>query len=101
MTAAAIEVLRGNDLGGWTRAAPRLYPHQWSWDSAFIAIGLAQVDPGPGRAGAAELFAAQWATGQCRTSSSIPDVPPESYYPGAECWTWPAVSRCPGRPPAG
>ena len=23
----------------------RLYPHQWSWDSAFIAIGLAQRPP--------------------------------------------------------
>ena len=33
-----------NDMGDWTRAAPDLYPHQWSWDSAFIAIGLAHLD---------------------------------------------------------
>src|SRR5215208_7946684 len=30
--------------GGWTRAASDLYPHQWSWDSGFIAIGLAHLD---------------------------------------------------------
>ncbi|MDQ3317783.1 MAG: hypothetical protein M3522_10690 [Actinomycetota bacterium] len=40
----AEKVLRRNDMGGWTKAAPNLYPHQWSWDSAFIAIGLAHLD---------------------------------------------------------
>ncbi len=35
----ATEVLRENDLGGWTKAAPQLYPHQWSWDSAFGSGG--------------------------------------------------------------
>jgi hypothetical protein len=35
----AAAVLHLNDAGSWTRAAPALYPHQWSWDSAFIAIG--------------------------------------------------------------
>jgi hypothetical protein len=38
LAARAEEVLRKNDMGGGTRAAPELYPHQWSWDSAFIAI---------------------------------------------------------------
>jgi glucosylglycerate hydrolase len=38
-------VLRRNDMGGWWRAAPELYPHQRSWDSALIAIGLARLDP--------------------------------------------------------
>ena len=40
----AEEVLRQNDMGEWTKAGPDLYPHQWSWDSAFIAIGLAHLD---------------------------------------------------------
>ena len=40
LVARARQVLRQNDMGDWTRAAPNLYPHQWSWDSAFIAIGL-------------------------------------------------------------
>ena len=42
----AAAVLHDNDAGSWTKAAPRLYPHQWSWDSAFIAIGWAHLDVG-------------------------------------------------------
>ena len=38
-----VAVLHANDLGVWTKAALALYPHQWSWDSAFIAIGLAHI----------------------------------------------------------
>ena len=45
---AAVAVLRLNDVGGWTKPAPSLYPHQWSWDSAFVALGLAHVDPDRG-----------------------------------------------------
>ncbi len=40
----AEKILRQNDAGGWTKPAPNLYPHQWSWDSAFIVIGLAHLD---------------------------------------------------------
>ncbi|MBD0358722.1 MAG: glycoside hydrolase, partial [Rubrobacter sp.] len=40
----AAGVLRRNSLESWTRPAPALYPHQWSWDSAFIALGLAHLD---------------------------------------------------------
>src|SRR5215207_7399519 len=29
LAAQAAEVLRRNDMGGWTRAAPNLYTHQW------------------------------------------------------------------------
>src|SRR5829696_5294063 len=56
LVARAQKVLHRNDMGGWTRAAPELYPHQWSWDSAFIAIGLAHLDTR--RAGARESFRA-------------------------------------------
>jgi hypothetical protein len=52
LAARVQEVLRQNDMGGWTRMASELYPHQWSWDSGFIAIGLAHLDT-PCRAGAA------------------------------------------------
>jgi hypothetical protein len=41
----AIRVLRTNDRGTWTRPSPRLYPHQWSWDAAFVAIGWAHLVP--------------------------------------------------------
>jgi glucosylglycerate hydrolase len=33
----AAAVLHDDDAGTWTKASPHLYPHQWSWDSAFIA----------------------------------------------------------------
>jgi hypothetical protein len=32
-------ILEFNWAGGYTRPGPRLYPHQYSWDSALIAIG--------------------------------------------------------------
>src|SRR3712207_6135693 len=32
-------VLDFNWTGEYTMPGPRLYPHQWSWDSALIAIG--------------------------------------------------------------
>ncbi len=54
LAARARHVLRQNDLGDWTRADPNLYPHHWSWDSAFIAIGLAHLS---GRRAAKELLA--------------------------------------------
>ena len=37
-------VLDFNWTGEYTMPGPRLYPHQWSWDSAFIAIGYSHYD---------------------------------------------------------
>ena len=88
----AAEVLRRNDLGIWTKPAPHLYPHQWSWDSAFIAIGLAHLD---GRRAARELqtlFDAQWATGKVPHIVFNPDAPPLGYFPGAERWNCNAIT---------
>ncbi len=72
----AAAVLRGNDLGGWTKAAPRLYPHQWSWDSAFIAIGWAHLDVHRAAEELRTLFEAQWATGMVPHIVFNPAVPP-------------------------
>ena len=44
LATAARDVLAANWRGRHTVPSARLYPHQWSWDSAFIAIGLARVD---------------------------------------------------------
>jgi glucosylglycerate hydrolase len=86
MAVAAADVLRRNDLGGWTKAAPRLYPHQWSWDSAFISIGLAHVDTERAARELLSLFGAQWATGLVPHIVFNPDVAPGSYFPDAERW---------------
>ena len=59
----AIEVLRANARGTWTRPSPRLYPHQWSWDAGFVAMGWAQLDPVRAITELWSLLRGQWATG--------------------------------------
>jgi glucosylglycerate hydrolase len=87
----AAAVLHGNDEGTWTKASPRLYPHQWSWDSAFIAIGWAHLDVGRAMTELEQLFAAQWATGM------VPHIvfraaPGQPYFPGPEWWDCASVA---------
>jgi hypothetical protein len=82
--AAARAVLQLNDLGDWTRPAPRLYPHQWSWDSAFIAIGLATFDPRRAVRELETLFAAQWADG--RVPHIVFNPAAADYFPGPDLW---------------
>ena len=84
LQAAAAAVLRANDVGGWTRPAPRLYPHQWSWDSAFIAIGLAHADPDRALTEMEHLFGAQWLDG--RVPHMVFDPKVEDYLPGPGLW---------------
>lgn len=93
----AAAVLRGNDEGGWTKAAPRLYPHQWSWDSAFIAIGWAHLDPGRAIAELEQLFAAQWPSGLVPhiVFRAPPGVP---YFPGPEWWDCTVPQAAPAPP---
>src|SRR5919107_3840547 len=94
----AKQVLRQNDMGDWTRAAPDLYPHQWSWDSAFIAIGLAHFDTRRAARELLALFEHQWRTGKVPHIVFNPEAPPESYFPGPEHWACAAAS--PDAPPA-
>ncbi len=98
LVARAAEVLRRNDMGGWTKAAPDLYPHQWSWDSAFIAIGLAQLDTGRAARELTTLFEHQWATGKVPHIVFNQKAPPESYFPGPEHWAA-AAPESPDAPP--
>ena len=86
----AAAVLRRNDMGGWTRAAPDLYPHQWSWDSAFIAIGLARLDVKRAAQELSTLFDNQWANGKVPHIVFNKDAPQGSYLLGPEHWA-PAV----------
>jgi hypothetical protein len=81
---AAIDVLRRNDLGGWTKPAPRLYPHQWSWDSAFIALGLAHHDLDRALRELESLFEAQWTDGRVPHIVFNPNA--HDYFPGPEWW---------------
>lgn len=56
-------VLAQNDLGGWTRPAAHLYPHQWLWDSCFTAIGVRHYDVKRAQKEINNLFRGQWKNG--------------------------------------
>jgi glucosylglycerate hydrolase len=84
LAAKAAYVLRGNDLGTMTTAAPRLYPHMWSWDAAFVAIGLAAVSLERAVLELDTLLAAQWSTGMLPHIVFADD--PVDYFPGPDRW---------------
>lgn len=83
LAARAAYILRDNDLGELTTAAPRLYPHLWSWDAAFIAIGLATVSVPRAIVELRTLLRAQWRTGMLPHIVFGPDA---GYFPGPEVW---------------
>jgi len=89
----AADVLRRNGLKSWTKPAPSLYPHQWSWDSAFIALGLAHVDNRRATDELETLFTGQWSTGKVPHIVFNPEAPPKSYFPDAERWNSSALSE--------
>ena len=90
---SAIRVLRLNDVGGWTRPAPRLYPHIWSWDSGLIAAGLAHLDVARALLELESLFGAQWADGRVPHIVYDPSTPPEAYFPGPDRWACAEVTE--------
>jgi neutral trehalase len=59
----AAEVLKSNDRGGWTVPAGDLYPHQWLWDSCFIAIGLRHLNSERAKDEIRSLLRGQWDNG--------------------------------------
>jgi len=90
-------LLRRNDTGSWTVAAPDLYPHQWSWDAGFIAIGWAHIDLERAVTESRSLFAAQWSNGKIPHIVFNPDAPPGSYWPGPQHW----ACKVPDHAPSG
>jgi hypothetical protein len=88
----AINVLRANDFGTMTAAAPTLYPHMWSWDAAIIAIGLSHISVPRAVTELQSLLRAQWSTGM------IPHVVfsgADGYFPGPDRWRTDLVAAAP------
>jgi len=56
-------VLDDNDHGHYTIPAHGLYPHQWLWDSCFIAIGLRHLDVERAKIEILSLLRGQWTNG--------------------------------------
>jgi hypothetical protein len=59
----AQEVLERNRRGDWTCPAGGIYPHQWLWDSCFVAIGMARCNPPRAADELRALFRGQWTNG--------------------------------------
>ncbi|WP_406044255.1 hypothetical protein OG799_07075 [Micromonospora sp. NBC_00898] len=93
----AVATLDGNWEHDHTVPSRTLYPHQWSWDSAFIAVGLAHVRPDRAWRELRTLFAAQWADGRVPHIVFNPALRVGSYFPGPEFWD---SARADGAPTA-
>lgn len=77
-------VLRLNDTGEFTKPSPRQYPHQWNWDSAFIALGLAHFDLPRALTEVRALLRAQWCDGM--VPHIIYPTGASDYFPPPEFW---------------
>jgi hypothetical protein len=59
----AKSILNNNWNGSYTIPSSSLYPHQWNWDSGFIAIGYSHYDTDRAIKELQNLFSAQWKNG--------------------------------------
>ena len=84
MNERAVRILRGNDKGGYTVPTEGMYPHQWNWDSAFVALGFATFDMDRAIRELETLFEAQWETGMVPQIAFRDDDP--RYFPGPSVW---------------
>lgn len=92
----AVRVLIRNWHGHATVPSRSLYPHQWSWDSAFIALGLQHWAPRRAALELISLFGAQWRDGRIPHIAFNPAVADDAYFPGPSFWRSAAQ---PGHPP--
>ncbi|MFF2845885.1 hypothetical protein ACFVT5_06090 [Streptomyces sp. NPDC058001] len=94
----AARVLHRNWTGTSTVPSRGLYPHQWSWDSAFIAIGLRHVSPLRAQLELETLLRAQWADGRVPHIVFNPSVPLDAYFPSPDFWRSATAGRAAGAP---
>ncbi|WP_406514716.1 MGH1-like glycoside hydrolase domain-containing protein [Streptomyces sp. NBC_00499] len=96
----AARVLDANWTGTSTVPSRTLYPHQWSWDSAFIAIGLRHVSPLRAQGELETLLAAQWGDGRIPHIVFNPAVALDAYFPSPDFWRSSTAGRAAGAPVA-
>lgn len=96
----AVRALEANWTGTSTVPSRALYPHQWSWDSAFIAIGLRHVSPLRAQSELETLLAAQWRDGRIPHIVFNPAVPQDAYFPSPDFWRSSTAGRPAGAPPS-
>ncbi|MEQ9344873.1 MAG: trehalase family glycosidase [Thalassospira sp.] len=80
----AADILIANDRGGYTVPSAKLYPFQWNWDSALVALGFSIFDPDRAWQEVESLLSAQWDNGM------VPHIifwkVEKSYFPGPDQW---------------
>ncbi|MGY0023890.1 MGH1-like glycoside hydrolase domain-containing protein [Streptomyces sp. YJ-C3] len=96
----AVRVLDANWTGASTVPSRTLYPHQWSWDSAFIAIGLRHVSPLRAQSELETLLSAQWGDGRIPHIVFNPAIPLDAYFPSPDFWRSSTAGRAAGAPAA-
>ncbi|MGW2385285.1 MGH1-like glycoside hydrolase domain-containing protein [Streptomyces sp. NPDC001658] len=94
----AARVLADNWTGASTVPSHGLYPHQWSWDSAFIAIGLRHLSPLRAQTELETLLDAQWGDGRIPHIVFNPSVPLDAYFPSPDFWRSSTAGRAAGAP---
>ncbi len=80
----AINIIKKNDKGNFTIPTERLYPFQWNWDSAFMALGISNFDKIRAWKEIKTLINSQWEDGMIPHiifHSNDPD-----YFPGPSEW---------------
>jgi hypothetical protein len=94
----AKKILEKNWTGSFTVPAQGMYPHQWSWDSAFISMGYAHYNQYRAEKELRRLFSGQWDNGmlpQIVYNESDEDT---DYFPGPDFWQLDDVSQAPDEP---
>jgi hypothetical protein len=94
---SAVRILDQNWSGDHMVPSRHLYPHQWSWDTAFIAVGLAYVNPSRAWRDLRTLFEAQWPDGRVPHIVFDPATAEGAYFPGPAFWDVPAYAGRPAR----
>ena len=79
-------ILNNNWTGAFTKPAPHLYPHQWNWDSGFIALGYSHYDLERACRELRSLFRGQWSNGLLPQIIFQPPAAGGRYFPGAHFW---------------
>ena len=97
----AVDTLDDNWWHDHTVPSQALYPHQWSWDTGFTAIGLAHVAPDRAWHDLRTLFEAQWADGRVPHIVFSPRDGERRYFPGPDFWQSTRVPGTPDHPTSG
>jgi len=77
-------ILRANDKGGYTVPTARLYPFQWNWDSAFVAMGWQTFDEAAAWREVESLLKGQWDDGM--VPHIVFHTASDQYFPGPDVW---------------